>query len=115
MGQLKAGEVARLIGAHQNVYFLTSHSNPIVVKKSNQPWVNMFSGRKLKPDWVKLVEEHPDRFILAFDNVWAEHWGDFYTDQAKLWQEALHGLPAKAAHAVAHGNAERLWHLAPAN
>ena len=115
MGQLKSGEVARLIGAHQNVYFLASHSNPIVVKKSNQPWVNLFSGQKFKPDWMNLIKQHPDRFILAFDNVWAEHWGDFYVDQAKLWQKALHDLSSKAAHAVAHANAERLWHLAPAN
>ncbi len=115
MGQLQAGEVARLIDAHQNIYFLTSHANPIVVKKSNQPWVNLFSGQKLKPDWIKLIREHSDRFILAFDNVWAEHWGDFYVDQAKLWQKALHGLPPKAAYAVAHGNAERLWRLASAN
>jgi hypothetical protein len=58
-----------------------------------------------------VVTDHPDRFILAFDNVWPEFWGKFYLDQAALWRTALNKLPSNVAHALAHGNAERLWNL----
>ncbi len=111
MGQLEANEVRRLIEAHANAYFLTSHANPIVVSRSRQPWVNLFDGETLAPEWKNLVIQHPDRFILAFDNVWADHWGSIYLDQIALWRKALKDLPHAVAHAVAHRNAERLWRL----
>ncbi len=111
MGQLEAKEVRRLIEAHANVYFLTSHANPIVVSRSRQPWVDLFDADGLAPEWKNLMIQHPDRFILAFDNVWEYHWGSLYLDQIKLWRKALKELPHEAAHAVAHRNAERLWRL----
>ncbi len=114
MGQLGVDQVARLIGAHPNVYFLTSHANTIVRERSRQPWVDLFAGRELAPAWRKLMISHPERFILAFDNVWAEHWGDYYVRQAHLWQDVLSALPPDVAHAIAHKNAERLWRLSPA-
>lgn len=112
MGQLKTTEVADLLSQHNNLYFLTSHSNPLAVQRSNQPWVNMFQGKKLAPDWKLLITKHPDRFIFALDNVWAEHWRNGYTQQVELWRKALHALPKDVAQAVAHGNAERLWQIA---
>ena len=56
---------------------------------------------------------HPDRFVFALDNVWPEHWEEFYLEQMKYWRNALADLPADVAHAIAHGNAERLWKFAP--
>ncbi len=53
-------------------------------------------------------------FILAFDNVWEWNWGDMYLRQIALWRKALNDLPASAAHALEHKNAERLWRLPPA-
>ena len=113
MGQLDVEEVLRLIEAHPNVYFMTSHSNTLTVNKSAQPWTNLFDGAALAPEWRDLILKHPDRFILAFDNVFAEHWGDYYLDQIALWRKALETLPEDVAHAIAHKNAERLWHLPP--
>lgn len=114
MGQLEPPEAARLIEAYANVHFITSHSNPVTVESSNQPWVNLFDGERLSAPWRALVVRHPDRFVLGFDNVFAEHWGRYYLDQVALWKKALADLPDAVAHAVAHGNAERLWHLPPA-
>lgn len=113
MGQLGADEVRRLIEAYPNIYFLTSHANPIFSDRSraNLPWTNLFDGDALAPQWRDLVLRHPDRFVLAFDNVYLEDWGDFYLRQARLWKAALAKLPAGAANAVAHRNAERLWNL----
>ena len=114
MGQLDAREVARLIEAHPNLVFLTAHTTPLSVRKSSSPWTNMFSGKRLAPQWKALVTRHPDRFVLAFDNVWEAHWGPFYLKQIALWRKALADLPHDVAHAVAHKNAERLWRLPPA-
>jgi predicted TIM-barrel fold metal-dependent hydrolase len=115
MGQLGPDEVTRLIGAHPNIYFITAHVTPITVAKSREPWTNMFSGRELKPAWRALILRYPERFVLGFDNVWANHWEKLYLRQVKLWRKALAALPDEVAHAVAHGNAERLWNLPAAN
>lgn len=114
MGQLRAVTAKRLLRAHRNIYFLMSHANPVAVAKSNQPWVNMFSGRRLAPEWRALIMRYPRHFILAFDNVWAEHWGSFYLEQVAVWRQALGDLPSAVAHMIAHRNAERLWRLPPA-
>jgi predicted TIM-barrel fold metal-dependent hydrolase len=113
MGQLGSDVVCQLVESHENIYFMTSHANPIVIEESRQPWTNMFDGDRLSPDWEELILEHPRRFILGFDNVFPEHWGEFYLDQIALWRGALKWLPIEVAEAVAHGNAERLWNLPP--
>lgn len=111
MGQLNVGEVRRLIRRHDNIYFMMSHANPVVIENSSQPWTNMFRGDVLAPAWNILIRQHPGRFILAFDNVWPEHWGDFYLEEAGYWRTALSVLPDRVARSLAHNNAERLWGL----
>lgn len=112
MGQLEAKEAGRLLARHSNINFLVSHSNPITKADSNQPWVDLFDGgQSLAPRWKALFVKYPDRFILNFDNVFEEHWGDKYVRQAALWRKALAELPADVASKVAHENAERLWTL----
>jgi predicted TIM-barrel fold metal-dependent hydrolase len=113
MGQLEAKEVKRLIDGHPNIYFITSHANPIF-SQSIQPWINVFAGKSLAPQWKDLMIRHPDRFVLGFDNVMAQNWRKHYVKQVALWRRALSELPADVTHAVAHGNAERLWNLPPA-
>lgn len=115
MGQLPPGDVARLIRAHPNIYFLTSHSNPIFSRIDTvKHWQNLFSGRRISPQWRPLIVAHPDRFVFALDNVFAGNWVPRrYLGQMMLWWCALGGLPHAVAHAVAHGNAERLWKLPP--
>jgi predicted TIM-barrel fold metal-dependent hydrolase len=112
MGQLTAPEVRRLIETHRNVHFLTSHASPRVLG-SKQPWINMFSGDELAGEWRELITTYPERFVFAIDNVWAKHWQDEYLAEVARWRKAIGALPAATAHAVAHGNAERLWRLAP--
>ena len=113
MGQLSAEEARKLIEAHTNIHFLTSHANERLTSTTRQPWTTMADYNGLKPAWRELITEYPSRFILAFDNVVPRHWSDIYVDQAKLWRNALGKLPPDIAHAVAHRNAERLWKLAP--
>lgn len=113
MGQLGLVEVRRLIESHQNIYFLTSHANPVFVGQSEEHWTNLFAGEVLTPEWKELFMGYQDRFVLAFDNVYNDDWGDFYLRQVRLWNTAFKDLPVNVAHAVAHQNAERLWHLPP--
>lgn len=114
MGQLDSKEVRRLLENHKNIHFNTAMSNPIAVKRSEEPLVNLFEGNRLAPNWRELFVLYPDRFILGFDNVFAGHWRKLYAKQVVLWRWALRDLSQNVAHSVAHGNAEKLWRLPPA-
>lgn len=116
MGQLRPNECRRLIENHKNIHFHTGWTNPAAIKRSYQPWVNVFKEKHLAPDWNDLFIQYPERFVFALDNVFAEHWtSSFYVKQMEFWKNALAELPLEAAHLIAHGNAERLWHIAPRN
>jgi len=111
MGQLNASEVKHLIDKYPNIYFLTSHSNNVAIARSNQPWVNMFKGDTLAPEWVSVIVANPGRFVFAIDNVWPTQWHNGYKEQVQLWRTALAKLPSSVAIAIAHENAERLWEI----
>lgn len=111
MGQLGPDDCRRYIESHKNIYFHTGWTNPSAVKSSNQPWVNLFKGQHLAPEWRELFIQYPERFVFALDNVFAEHWSSFYFEQMEYWKKALAELPVDAAHLIAHGNAERLWRI----
>jgi len=72
MAQLDVSDAADLLESHPNILFLTSHANTLAIEESRQPWTNMFSGEELTPEWKALVLRHPERFVLALDNVWPE-------------------------------------------
>lgn len=113
MGQLKPDECRQLIEKHKNINFHTGWTNPAAVSSSNQPWVNVFEGKRLVPEWHELFTQYPTRFVFALDNVFAEHWNSFYIEQMEYWKKAMAELPVEVAHKIAHGNAERLWHITP--
>ena len=113
MGQLQHQQVQELIEHHPNLYLLTSHTDPVTVNNSKQPWINIFSldGQHFQEHWKNLFIAYPDRFIFALDNVWDHHWQESYDKKMKCWRSALSELPENSAHLIAHGNAERLWKL----
>ncbi len=113
LGQLRVAELAPLLQQYPNLHVLTAHTTPVIIRNSRQPWTNMFDGKRLTPEWKALVIQYSKQFMFALDNVWSRHWRDFYPEQMAYWQSALADLPGDVAHAVAHGNAERLWQLAP--
>lgn len=114
MGQLDSDDAARLLPRHPNLFFITSHCNPIAYSHNKQPWSRMIAGTEFAPEWRQLVLANPDRFVLAFDNVFHFHWEDTFLPQVEVWRKTLVTVPNEVAHAIAHGNAERLWKLAPA-
>lgn len=111
MGQLGPEEAQPLLTQYKNFHLMTSHADPVTVNSSNQPWTNMFQGGSLKGEWQELMKAYPGQFVFALDNVWADHWRNTYGQHMRLWQSALKKLPDDVAHAIAHGNAERLWQL----
>jgi len=111
LGELQAPEIKRLIANHGNVFFITAQCNPIAVKNTREPLVNIFKGNKLAPEWKELIVTHPDRFVLGFDNVWARHWKNMYVQQVELWRKALADIPEDVAKKVAFENAQGLWKL----
>lgn len=123
MGQLDQPKAAALLAAHANLFLLTSHADNITAAsiRKREPgmkvqtgWINMFAGRALRPEWKELMFRYPDRFVLAFDNVFPNSWSEQYTRRVVAWRGALSDLPPEVAHKIAHGNAERLWKLPPA-
>ena len=112
MGQLDIENVSRLIEKHKNVYFMMSRANMIKGVNTRQPWTNLFSNKKIKNGWKKLLIRHPDRFIFCIDAVWPSDWSDkYYVKIANLWREALKELPLSVAEQIASKNAEKLWGL----
>lgn len=110
MAQMGIGDVMRLILRHDNVYFLTSHSDPVSIAASEQPWTNLFKGDVLAPQWRNAFIHFPDRFIFAIDTVFEHHWSaEVYDAKMEYWRSAVADLPSEVAHKFAHGNAERLW------
>lgn len=114
MGQLVYQDARNLLLKYKNIYFLTMHVNPVVnFSRVQSTWVNIFDGDTLKPEWKNLFLEFPDHFVFALGNGWDIHWNNDYPKQMKYWRSALAELPEHVAHAVAHGNAERLWNIPP--
>ncbi len=128
MGQATPDEAQALLQAHVNIHFLTTHADSFTAylldkKKggghSQTGWINLFeAGCDLhecpaawNPQWRDLIVRFPDRFVLAFENVFPAHWEKPYEIRVGIWRRALALLPDDVAHALAHGNAERLWKL----
>ncbi|MEE9276112.1 MAG: amidohydrolase family protein [bacterium] len=120
LGQFSSEKVRRMIGKHPNIYFFTDHStNPEKRRAPDdrwaQPWVNIFrNDSEFAPEWAALLVRHSGRFIFALDRVREKHWrAAKYKRSVRYFKRALSRLPAAAARAIAHGNAERLWKLPP--
>jgi len=111
VGQLSAPEISRLIDEHSNIGFLLSHTTPYYQRQ--QPFTNFFPDGKLSKEWRALLIAHPDRFVAAFDAAHAPAWNKQYVRDVLRWRRTLEKLPSEVAHAIGHGNAEKLWHLPP--
>ena len=121
MGQVEPHEARALLERHDNIFFLTSHADPITQRSlanrapgvvAQTGWINLFErGARWKKPWRKLVEQYPDRFVLAFDNVWAQHWKQTYEKKVRFWRKALAQLSNDAALRIGCANAARLWTL----
>lgn len=66
------------------------------------------SGGKVDPDWRRLFEEFPDRFMVGTDTFTPERW--HYIEEHAKWSRAwLADLPRPLAEQIAYRNAEALF------
>jgi predicted TIM-barrel fold metal-dependent hydrolase len=95
----------RLLEAHPNLY-MEIKIDPLA------PGLNSpLSGGKLKPEWLKLVQDFPDRFVVGSD----QHYGLKPVSGPDRWQatiEMVNQLPSGLREKIASENALRLYSLA---
>ncbi len=78
------------------------------------PFVALDSDKKLKPVWLALLSDFPDRFVIGTDFFHAPGAGAVRgpTEEAlENYRTALSQMPPELAAAIAHGNAERIYRL----
>lgn len=113
VAQLDAAQARALLQAHPNLFLLLSHANSLINDGSKQPWTNVVQDGAIDSAWKALMQQYPRQFVLALDNVFAEHWSSLYAQQLALWRQALGALAPELARAIAHDNAVRIYRLAP--
>ena len=96
----------RLLRAHPNLY-MEIKIDPLAFGK-NSP-IDPASG-KLKPDWLALFKEFPDRFVVGSD----QHYGLHEDSGPQRWQTTIHmvnQLPDGVRQKIASENALGLYSL----
>lgn len=66
------------------------------------------AGGQLSPEWRRLLERRPDRFLIGSDTWINERWAS-YGEIMEAYRGWLAQLPREAAEKIAFRNAERLF------
>ena len=66
------------------------------------------AGGKLTPEWKRLFERYPDRFLLGSDTWISQRW-DSYDSIMAEYRTWLAQLPPAVAEKIAYRNAEKLF------
>jgi len=72
------------------------------------------SDKKLKPFWLALLRDFPDRFVIGTDFFHSSGAGSRRgpgEETLENYRAALTQMPSELAAAIAHGNAERIYRL----
>ena len=96
----------RLLQAHPNLY-MEIKVDPVEVGK-NSPLADGGSGA-LKPEWRKLFQDFPDRFVIGSDQHYPEP-----ANGSQRWQSAVlvfNQLPADVRQKIGIDNPKRIYHL----
>jgi hypothetical protein len=96
----------RLLQAHPNLY-MEIKIDPVEVGK-NSPLADGGSGA-LKPEWLKLFEDFPDRFVIGSDQHYPEP-----PNGPQRWQSVVlmfNQLPADLRQKIGIDNPTRIFHL----
>lgn len=96
----------RLLKAHPNLY-MEIKIDPVEVGK-NSPLASGGSGA-LKPEWLKLFQDFPDRFVIGTDQHYPEP-----PKGPQRWQSVVmmfNQLPADLRQKIGIDNPTRIYHL----
>jgi len=99
----------RLLQAHPNLY-MEIKVDPVEVGK-NSPLTNGGNG-KIKPEWLQLFRDFPDRFVIGSDQHYPQP-----PKGPQRWQSAvllLNQLPPDLQRRIGRENAMRIYHLSGA-
>tara|TARA_B100001029_G_scaffold68419_1_gene55699 strand:- start:69 stop:1085 length:1017 start_codon:yes stop_codon:yes gene_type:complete len=120
MAQIEFKEAKFILKNTKNVHFITSHSDPYRAKnekrkrlgKAQTGWITLFNKKdNLKKKWITLMNENPNRFVFAIDNVFDHHWKKNYKERVYFWRKALASLNENTASLIACGNANAYFKL----
>lgn len=96
---------ARLLAAHPNLFM------SIKMEKKGQPITNLLDeSRRLKPEWLDLFTQFPDRFILGSDEKYDKNRGKGGKNTRGI-RKLLGQLPPGIAKKFAQDNPRRLFGL----
>lgn len=112
-----ADDIRRFFEMHSNVLCdLGFRSPPQAASESVRDPVRtifwgdqMFRKAGMKPEWKKLIEDYPDRFMVAIDDV--HRWGTYDDVVAAIRHGILAQLTPETAEKVAYKNAVRVFRL----
>jgi hypothetical protein len=105
---------ARIIWAHTG-FGLGTERVEALLKKYPALWGELSyrggitgGGGALTPEWRRLFETYPDRFLIGSDTWISERWAS-YGAIMREYRAWLAQLPPDVAARIAHGNAKRLF------
>ena len=103
-----AAEARAVLEAAPNIYCNLAHRAP-PQETSGDSSRYIWTYKGLKEDWKKLIEDHPDRFMVGVDDVhsWSQYDEVVYSIRAYL----LDNLTKDTAAKVAYLNAKKLYKL----
>ena len=110
--------VRRLMESHSNLYIELklplpqTSGNPPSTYPQNRP---MDSRGRLRPDWLDLIRDFPDRVLLGSDTFFGVTSASTAAPGLELSQSLLAQLPRDLAEAVGFANANRVFGLRQLN
>lgn len=105
-----AEQVRPLLADFPNLFCDLAYRSPPQEKGSVSSSVRIiFSKSALKPDWRQLIEDYPDRFFVAVDDV--HSWSQYDEVVATIREGLLGNLSPETAGKVAYKNAVRVFKL----
>lgn len=113
-GFASADQVNTVLSSHTNVMITLSKKEKDQQALSSEEKEEMLGGSIvdscgiLLPEWRKLIEMYPDRFMFATDAHKDYRWFK-YTKIVKQWRGILGQLPDPIAQSLAWRNAERVY------
>ncbi|OGA46432.1 MAG: hypothetical protein A3F74_09800 [Betaproteobacteria bacterium RIFCSPLOWO2_12_FULL_62_58] len=128
------GEMERLLLSNRNCIWMWAHAGhfaqPPLLRRLLQTHPNLYlelsqrvgpsfyadridDDGELRRGWKELLEDFQDRVVIGTDRVKPSL--NAYSRVIGLWRQVFSQLSPKAAAKIAHGNAERLLRLSPAN
>ncbi len=101
-----------MLDRHPNLYADLSTLNPVSQKLAGRQALP--SGYQIEnSEWIRLMEVYPDRLLFGVDAWFIEAYVGYPDIVAWFKDNVIPQLSPKTAEAIAHGNAERLFGIAP--